>query len=67
MNTIDAKVSMVNRYLNLLLRDRGVVNPRDIFRAVSPEMRKHVDIAVFDAENAGEEIEFVKVRENVNA
>lgn len=59
---MEAKVKMVNRYLNMLLKTKGVVNPCDVFRAVSPEMRKHFDIIALDAENTGKEIEFVKAR-----
>lgn len=63
MSGMEAKAEMVNRYLNMLLKERGEVNPCDVFRAVSPEMRKHFDIVVLDAEYTGNELEFVKARE----
>lgn len=42
--TLNAKIDMVNRYLNMLLRDRHQVTLTDILRVVSVEMRAKVDI-----------------------
>lgn len=42
--SLNAKIDMVNRYLNMLLRDRHQVTLTDILRVVSVEMRAKVDI-----------------------
>lgn len=65
---LKAKVTMINRYLNLLLRDRGIVYPTDIFRAVSPAMRKEVEIVdrgtvILDDYSGMDELEFVRICE----
>lgn len=63
--TLNAKIDMVNRYLNMLLRDRHQVTLTDILRVVSVEMRAKVDILykhVFwnYGQADGQEIEFIR-------
>lgn len=63
--TLNAKIDMVNRYLNMLLRDRHQVTLTDILRVVSVEMRAKVDILhkhVFwnYGQADGQEVEFIR-------
>lgn len=65
---LKAKVAMINRYLNLLLWDRGIIYQTDIFRAVSPAMRKDVEIVdrgtvMLDDYSGMDELEFVRICE----
>lgn len=65
--TLNAKIDMVNRYLNMLLRDRHQVTLTDILRVVSVEMRAKVDIVSdyvrYGADHImGQEVVFIQVR-----
>lgn len=63
--SLNAKIDMVNRYLNMLLRDRHQVTLTDILRVVSVEMRAKVDILhdhVFWSRGQieGKEVQFIQ-------
>ncbi len=63
--SLNAKIDMVNHYLNMLLRDRHQVTLTDILRVVSVEMRAKVDILhdhVFWSREQieGKEVQFIQ-------